>query len=353
MLPLALQLNDRICAEGDKMSDSNGGSFSFGLIRLGIFIVLLILAAPFLAIGYYKNSNIKSSMDNGLKLMQTNKYVEAQAKFEDAADSLGVLYDCYVTVLPIVGGRYYEKKYVFGLRGVARALAIGEKMGGGNFDVAEDIDEAERDITTRGKFPADAAVLKELGDVSLRSYRVLLLVHADCQKGDHQKALNELKSMIENNKYVGYDVVAMPVCYLLHQIAINLKTADAIDTAKNFIKAMKGVHDHPIFTQIALAIDPVVAPSSQPRTAAVPPQSLKEKYQLGLAHAKRKDFARAEPILEDCYATEPRNNVIAYTLALVKRQQGQNEEARKLCEEILARSPGDEKAGKLLAALNK
>ncbi|PKL50933.1 MAG: hypothetical protein CVV42_01135 [Candidatus Riflebacteria bacterium HGW-Riflebacteria-2] len=335
------------------MSDSNGGSFSFGLIRLGIFVVLLILAAPFLAIGYFKNSNIKSSMDNGLKLMQTNKYVEAQEKFEDAADSLGVLYDCYVTVLPLVGGRYYDKKFVFGLRGVARALAIGEKMGGGNFNVAKDIEEAERDMSTRGKFPPDASVLKELGDVSLRSYRVLLLVHADCEKGEHQKALNEIKGMIENNKYVGYDIVAMPVCYLLHQIAINLKTADSIDTAKNFIKAMKGVHDHPLFTQFALAIDPLVAPSTQPRVAAAAPQSLKDKYRLGLSHAKRKDFTRAMPILEDCHSSEPRNDTIAYTLALVKRQMGQNAEARKLCEEILARSPGDEKAVKLLAALSK
>ncbi len=335
------------------MSDSNGGSFSFGLVRLAIFLVLLIISAPFLAIGYYKNSNIKSSMDNGLKLMQSSKYVEAQGKFEDAADSMGVLYDCYVTVLPIVGGTYYDKKYIFGLRGVARALAIGEKMGGGNFKVVEDIEEAERDISTRGKFPADAAILQELGEVSLRSYRVLLLVHADCEKGDHQKALNELKSMIENNKYVGYDIVAMPVCYLLHQIAINLKTADSIDTAKNFIKAMKGIHDHPLFAQFALAIDPLVAPSSQPRVASTAPQSLKEKYLSGLSHAKRKDFTKAMPILEDCHASEPRNNTIAYTLALVKRQMGQNDEARKLCEEILARNPGDEKAGKLLAALNK
>jgi tetratricopeptide (TPR) repeat protein len=145
----------------------------------------------------------------------------------------------------------------------------------------------------------------------------------------------------------------MPLCYLLHQIEINLKTADSIDTAKNFIKAMKGIHDHPLFAQFALAIDPLVAPSSQPRVASTAPQSLKEKYLSGLSHAKRKDFTKAMPILEDCHASEPRNNTIAYTLALVKRQMGQNDEARKLCEEILARNPGDEKAGKLLAALNK
>jgi len=64
-------------------------------------------------------------------------------------------------------------------------------------------------------------------------------------------------------------------------------------------------------------------------------------------------FAKAEPILDDCYSVEPRNNVIAYTLALVKRKMGQNAEAKRLCEEILQRSPDDAKANKLLVALSK
>ena len=336
------------------MSDSGGDSLLGAPVRLIIFIVLLIISSPFLAIGYYKNSQIKGSIESGLKLMQTQKYVDAQHKFEDAADSLGVLYDLYVTVLPLVGGKYYEKKSIYGLRGVARALAIGEKMGGGDFAVAAAIEEAERDITTRGSFPPDAAILKELGDTALRSYRALLTIHADCQKGSHDKAFKELKSMLDNSPQVAYDVIAMPVCHLLHEVAINLKTADSINTAKTFIRAMKSAHEHPLFVKFALAIDPIVPPSEQPRSiAAKEPPTLKEKYQLGLAHAKRKDFARAEPILADCYSAEPRNNVIAYTLALVKRQMGQNAEAKKLCEEILQRSPDDEKANKLLAALSK
>jgi len=337
------------------MSDSSGGDSLLGApVRLLIFIVLLVLSSPFLIIGYYKNGQIKSNMDGGLKLMQSQQYVEAQNKFEDAADSLGVLYDAYVMVLPIVGGRYYEKKSVYGLRGVARALAIGEKMGGGNFDVAGEIEEAERDISSRGSFPADAAILKTIGNATLKAYRVLLLVHADCKKGDYDKAFAELNSMVENNEHVTYDAIALPVCYLLHEIAINLKTAESITTAKTFIMAMRGAHKHPLFVKFALAIDPIVAPSKQPRqVASKEPQTLKEKYQLGLAHAKRKDFAKARPLLEDCHSSEPRNDVIAYTLALVKRQMGQNDEARKLCEEILQRSPDNEKAGKLLAALGK
>lgn len=335
------------------MSDNNGGSFIGGSIRLIIFLVLLIIASPFLAIGYYKNGVIKDSMDSGLKLMQDSQYVEAQRKFEDAADSLGVLYDCYVTVLPIVGGRYYDKKAIFGLRGVARAMAIGEKMGDGNFDVSAEIEEAERDITSRGQFPGQAAVLKQLAEVALRRYRVLTLVHADCEKGDYQKAYKELATMIEDDEHVVYDVIALPVCHLLHRIAISHKSADSIALAKKFIFAMRTTHDHPLFVKYALAIDPVVAPSSQPKVAAKQPTSLKEKYLLGLSHAKRKDFARAEPILEECHKSEPRNDVIAYALALVKRQMGQNEDARKLCEEILARNPDNKKAEKLMAALAK
>lgn len=337
------------------MSDSGGGGSLLGApIRLLIFIVLLIVSAPFLAIGYYKNGQIKSNMDSGLRLMQSQQYVESQRKFEDAADSLGLLYDVYVTVLPIVGGTYYEKKSVFGLRGVARALAIGEKMGGGNFDVAGEIEEAERDVTSRGSFSADAAILKEIGNATLKAYRVLLLVHEDCKKGNYDKAFAELNNMIENNKHVTYDTIALPVCYLLHEVAINLKTAEAINAAKVFIMAMREAHKHPLFVKFALAIDPVVPPSTQPRqVVSNEPKTLKEKYQLGLAHAKRKDFAKARPLLEDCHASEPRNDVIAYTLALVKRQMGQNDEAKKLCEEILQRSPDNEKAGKLLAALGK
>ncbi|MBU1109358.1 MAG: tetratricopeptide repeat protein [Candidatus Riflebacteria bacterium] len=337
------------------MSDSGGGSSLFGApIRLLIFLVLLVISSPFLAVGYYKNSQMKSSIESGLKLMQTQKYMEAQQKLEDAADSLGVLYDCYVMVLPIVGGTYYEKKSIFGLRGVARALAIGEKMGAGDFNVAAAIEEAEGDITTRGSFPPDALLLKELGNAALTSYRVLLAIHADCEKGEHAKAFKELKLMIENSPQVAYNVIAMPVCYLLHQIAINLKTADSINTAKTFIKAMRTAHEHPLFVKFALAIDPIVPPSEQPRQiASNAPQTLNEKYQLGLAHAKRKDFAKAEPILDDCYSAEPGNDVIAYTLAMVKRKMGQNAEAKKLCEEILQRSPDDERANKLLAALSK
>ncbi|HAE38476.1 MAG TPA: hypothetical protein DCG57_07540 [Candidatus Riflebacteria bacterium] len=336
-------------SEGD-----SGGSLLGAPIRLLIFIVLLVLASPFLAIGYYKNGQIKGNMESGIKSMQAQQYVAAQHKFEAAADSLGVLYDIYVTVLPIVGGKYYEKKHVYGLRGVARAFAIGEKMGGGNFDVAAEIEEAERDITNRGSFPGQAAVLKTLGDVTLRSYRVLLLVKADCKKGDYAKAYTELKGMVENNEHVTMDTIAMPVCYLLHETAVNLKTFESIETAKTFIKAMRSAHEHPVFVKLALAIDPVVPPSKQPRqVVADAPQSLQEKYQLGLAHAKRKDFAKAQPILEDCHSAEPRNDVIAYTLALVHRQMGQNDDAKKLCEEILQRSPKNEKAEKLLAALAK
>ena len=336
------------------MSDSGGGSLAGVSARLLIFVVLLVISSPFLAIGYYKNGVVKAAMDKGINFMGEQKYVEARQEFETAADSLGVLYDCYVAVLPIVGGKYYDKKNVVGLRGAARAFAIGEEMAKGNFDVADEIEEAERDITSRGKFPTGTGALKELSAVSLRSYRVLLLIHEDFEKKDSTKAFVELSEMVENNPHVIYPTIALPVCYLLHQAAIKLKTVDAIVTAKVFIMTMKGTHKHPLFAKFALAIDPIMPPSEQPRQVnSNAPQTLKDKYQLGLAHAKRQNFAKAAPILEDCHATEPHNNVIAYTLALVKRKMGQNEDARKLCEDILARSPDEEKASKLLAALGK
>lgn len=337
------------------MSEDSGiGSFFGGSIRLVIFIVLLIVASPFLAVGYYKNSQIQSSMDAGVKFIQTQKYVQAQEKFESAADQLGILYDCYVIALPIVGGKYYEKKVVYGLRGVARGLAIGERMGEGNFAVTELINEADKDITNRGNFPESLKSLKELGEVSLKAYRQLMPIYDNCNKSHYDLAFKDLKSMLDASPYVKFDAIGLPICYLLHQIAINLKSKAAITLAQTYILAMAQENAHPLFQKFSMQISSIVPPSDQPRqVASAKPQNLKEKYQLGIAHAKRKDFAKAAPILEECYSAEPRNDVIVYALALVKRQMGQNKEAKKLCEAILQRKPGDEKAGKLLAALSK
>ncbi|MEW6710019.1 MAG: tetratricopeptide repeat protein [Candidatus Riflebacteria bacterium] len=326
-------------------SESSGG---FGMIRGLIFLVVLIVSAPFLIIGNYKNGLIQEGIDGSLAKMKKYDFIESQKKMEEAGEHFGFLYDCYVMVLPVIGGKYYDKKTYYGLRGVVRASGIAHRMAKGELDLDELIDETEKDLDKRGVFPKDLKSLQKMGQDQIKALKKLLPIMRDSKKQNYDKALADLRIFMGNEKNLEYEVVIMPLTTLLHELAINTRDGPMIEMAKAIVFDMSKKTKNPFFQSMRIKVESL---SVQPIAEAPRKTSLKDKFASGMALMKKKQFEKARPLIEQCYKERPDNDKVCYALALIRRKMGQNDEARKLCNEILLRSPDSAAAKKLLASI--
>lgn len=78
-----------------------------------------------------------------------------------------------------------------------------------------------------------------------------------------------------------------------------------------------------------------------------------ETFKKAMNLAKEKKLSEALPLFEICYKADSSNDNYAYYLALAQAKSGKTDEARQVCQELLQRSPGHEKAVTLLDTLNK
>ncbi len=330
------------------MSENNGTGI-FGMARVIIFLVVLIVSAPFLAIGNYKNGRIQSCIDGSLDKMKRYDFIEAQNKMDEAADHFGVLYDCYVMVLPVVGGKYYEKKTFYGLRGVVRTGGLAHRMARWDLDVDELIDETDKDLNRRSVFPQNLKGLQQMAKDQLATLKRLLPMMKDCKKGDYDKVTADLRIFMGAPKNLDYEIVIMPLTSLLLELAQNTRDPTTIEVTKSIVKGMTTKTKNPFFREMRMKVESMTL---QPVTASRPKKtSLKEKFASGMTLLKKKQFEKAMGYFEECYGERPDNDKICYALALTKKRMGQNEQAKKLCREILLRQPNNERTQKLLASI--
>lgn len=332
------------------MSDnSNVGSGGFGLVRLAIFIVALVVSAPFLVVGNYKNGQIKSGINSALSSIGRCQYKEAEKKVEDASQQFGALYSTYVFFLDIVGsdigGKYYREKDIFFMRGMTKGFGIAERMGEGDANVRELITAAKYDINRTG-VSATITKLKPTIQKLLKSLERALPILELCKNGKHYKA-NKRIQIFMANKENHIDVVLRVVGYILYDIAKNLKTKTTVKMAQKFTNSLSKGKD-PFFrgmkTKVAL-----LQVGKKKRSGSS--SDLKNTYRAAISSAKKKDYDKAFKLFTKCHSMKPNNDKISYGLALMSYRTGNKDKAKKLCKELIARRPDNKKAIKLLSKL--
>jgi hypothetical protein len=107
--------------------------------------------------------------------------------------------------------------------------------------------------------------------------------------------------------------------------------------------------------ELLSAAKPASKVSSTPADAAPVEQAgaTAETFKKAMNLAKEKKLNEALPLFEICYKADSKNDNYAYYLALAQSKSGKTDEARQVCQELLQRSPGHEKAVALLDTLNK
>ncbi len=341
------------------MSDNESEGGIVGLIKVGIFIVVLIVSAPFLAIGHYKNGQIKSLIEGSLDKMKKYDFVESQKKMEEATDHFGILYDCYVMVLPVVGGTYYDKKSFYGLRGVVRTGGLAQRMANYDLDVDSLIEEIELDLDRRGTFTKDLKSLQTMAQDQMKALKKLLPIMRDCKNQNYDKAVASLRIFIDNDKNLQYEIVVMPTITVLYELGVNTRDKASIQLATVFSAEMGKKSKNPFFPKMRMKLESITfqsdyaaSSSSAPAKPSQPKKlTLKQKFDSGVGLMKKKQFQKAVTMLKECYNEKPENDKICYALALAHKNVGQNQEAKKICDEILLRNPESAKVKKLLASL--
>ncbi len=354
---------------------SQDGESVFGQIppRLLFFIIFLIVSGPFMLYGGYKNGQIESCLEKSDKCMEKNDYLGAEKQMNEAGDQFGLLYDIYV-IMPTFGGKYYRKEDVLGLRGVTRTTAIAQRMGDGDADVEELMKEATADVEQRGSFAGKSAPLREIARKQMAALKKLLPILKACKSGNVEKAYEDFKTFITNKDNLQYEVILMPVCRIAYELAcsapnrrigegmVAIISIGAQESDNPFFKNLQRQAERIDFDAPRSAARPEVASGKTEKVKNTPPEpkkpaakkpaaSLEEKFADGLALARSKEFAKALPLIEECYRERPDNDKISYTLALIQKNLGKNDDARRICEEILQRNPANSQAQKLLAAV--
>ncbi len=350
--------------------------------RLLLFIIFLIVSGPFMLYGGYKNGQIESCLEASDKCMEKNDYLGAEKQMNEAGDHFGLLYDIYV-IMPTFGGKYYRKDDVLGLRGVTRTTAIAQRMGNGEADVEELMKEATADVEQRGSFAGKSAPLREIARKQMAALKKLLPLLKACKSGDFEKAYKDFQTFITNKDNLQYEVILMPVCRIAYELACNAPSRRIGEGMVAIIRIGAEESDNPFFKNLqreATMIDfdaprstarQTVASSrkEEPKEAPARPKkpekpekpetsetskagaTLEEKFANGLALARSKEFNKALPLIEQCYRERPDNDKICYTLALIHKNLGKNDDARRICEEMLQRNPANSQAQKLLASV--
>lgn len=332
------------------MSDNSSGGV-FGFARLIIFLVLLVIAAPFLAVGSYKNGRIQEGIDGSLDKMKRYDFIEAQKKMDEAGEHFGFLYDCYVLALPLVGGKYYEKKTYYGLRGVVRTGGLAHRMAKWDLDVDDLITEVELDLNRRSVFPDNLKSLQTMAKEQVQVLQKLLPIMKECKKNNYDKVFADLRVFMSVPKNVYYEVVVMPLTSLLVELSQNTRDGPTINMTKAIVKGMTEKTKNPFFRDMRMKVDSMTVQAESSYASRPKKTSLKDKFSTGMTLYKKKQYEKAMKEFEACYGERPDNDKICYALALTKKRMGQNEEAKKLCQEILLRQPENKTAKKLLASI--
>ncbi|HNV70100.1 MAG TPA: tetratricopeptide repeat protein, partial [Candidatus Ozemobacteraceae bacterium] len=323
------------------MSDNNEFSF-WSLVplwlRLTIFFGLLIIAAPFLLIGHSKNGTIERSMKQGAEYLGKGNFIDAGKEYEKAGAQFGFLYDCYKLALNVTGGTYYKKNVCLMLRGMARAGAIAERLGNGDTDVDQEIKDARADLLITADIPADLNQARTQAKDELDRIEKMQPLVMLCKDGKYIQIMEHLDSMIKGGTVPFGEMVGMPTCYVLSECAVNLKTADAIETAKKICFLHSQKFKYPLFQKLAFKVTSLTAenvavkPSAAKptATAAKPAGDAKERFKLAMSYASKKDFQKAMPLFESCYKDNPKNVDFVYFFALAQSKAGKPDEAQKL-----------------------
>ncbi len=356
------------------MSDNDGSIISQIPGRLLLFLIVMIVSAPFMVVGYYKNGQIESCLETAGKCMAKNDYLTAEKKMDEGAGHFGILYDLYV-ILPSFGGKYYKQDDYYGIRGVARTAAIAQRMGEGNIEVEELVKEAVADLETRGSFTGKSVPLREIARKQIVAIKKLLPIMKVCKAQDYEKAFAQFQEFLGEKGNLEYEVILMPVCRLSVDLAEHAQNRRIAEGLIEIVSAAAQESDNPFFKELqrrASMIDLDAAGSSKPAAqvaekrskpepapepapakepAKADSRTMEQKFADGLALARKKEFAKALPVLEECYKVRPDNDNICYALALTLKNLGKSSEVKRLCEEMLQRNGENTKAQKLLASL--
>ena len=353
------------------MSDENLGILEQIPGRALAFIIFLIISGPFMLIGAYKNSQIESCLEASGKCMDRYDHLGAEKKMEEGASHFSWLYDIYI-VMPTFGGKYYKQNDYLGIRGVVRTTAIAQRMAQWNLEVEELIKNASHDLDRPGAFSGKSVSIAENARKQIAALKKLLPIMRTCKEGRIEKAFEDFKAFIVEKGNLEYDVVLMPVIRLAVEIAEKTQSRDTAERLLVLVRASAQESDNPIFkdlqrrasmidltgprptrTELAGKAEKPTPPSRQVETERKPLKglSMQEKFAAALAFARKKEFSEALPLFKECYGSSPDNDKICYALALTQKNLGMNDEARRLCDEMLARNAGNAQAQKLLASI--
>lgn len=368
------------------MSDYNSYGAGGGLVKLVLFIIAVILASPFFAIGHYKNVRIRASVDRSVEELKNENLISAQEEIESGASHFGMLYSIYVKVLPLIGGTYYCETSFVMLRGLARTAGAAQRLEQGE-DISQLLDMAERDLIRRGNLDSDMKKVYDSGHANLDSLRTLVRIYDSYNSGERLEASKNLIHYFTNKRNFEAEFAIRPALSLLVKmgeeypepflfdgkpISMPLMAVTMASTLKEevpnsqfvarlysrtrLIDAESSFTDAAIERLIA-GQQPASSYSTTSSTSSVSSASLnreelRQQYQRGMAAARNNNFTEALPLLRECYNNMPDNDNFALALAMVKRRMDQNEKARQLCQEILQRDPEHERARSLLASLD-
>ncbi|HNX75931.1 MAG TPA: tetratricopeptide repeat protein [Candidatus Rifleibacterium sp.] len=354
------------------MSDENPGILEQIPGRALAFIIFLLVSGPFMLIGAYKNAQIESCIEASGKCMDRYDHIGAEKKMEEGASHFSLLYDIYIIMPTFGGSTYYKENDYLGIRGVVRTTAIAQRMAEWNLDVEELIKNASHDLERPGAFSGKSVSMAENARKQIAALKKLLPVMKTCKEGRIEKAFEDFKAFILEKGNLEHAVVLMPVIRLAVELAEKSPSRDMAEKLLVLIRASSEESDNPFFkdmqrrasmidlsgprptrTKVVAEPEKPAPPSRRVEPAKKPAKavSMQEKFAAALAFARKKEFTEALPLFKECYGASPDNDKICYALALTQKNLGMNDEARRLCDEMLARNAGNTQAQKLLASI--
>jgi hypothetical protein len=181
----------------------NESSGSFGAIRLILFLAILIISAPFLVIGNYKNSNIKAGLDKGKHYLGQGQYKKAEEALTKAEEHFGILYTGYTMALEVVGsgigGKYYKHDQIIGIKGFAQVFGIAERMAEGDIDVRDQLMHAEHNLSKLDCRDEGTTMLHTVGTSIHKSLGLLLPIVKLCKESKRMLGFGFLLYPLRNS----------------------------------------------------------------------------------------------------------------------------------------------------------
>ncbi len=317
-------------ARNKKVSDIVGGIFAI------IFIAGLVIGGAYVS---HKNKVIKRLNLSSNDKLERGDFSGSYDDLNEAIDQIKFPYSLFVGSKDFSTYRPDDLKHARGERGL---MLISANMSDWKLDVKELMNQTHEDLSV-GKSSS-----KQLNNLKL--LQKLLPSMIAFNKNDIKTAVNgglKFQTTLHKEKTIS-EFVARPFVSLSYEL---YKKTDSTLSIKFFSIASSlsqcFAKDGDKFFKNML--ETLSKESPRKKVSKFDPQ---KAFKSALVLAKKKQFEKALPLLENCYSAESKNNKVCYMLALVKKRLGKKNEAKKLCEEILSRQPNSAKAKKLLDSFN-